>query len=116
MAAGAGAAHRTAEAFARSAAQAGDGLGPAFVAAAFALEEEGGVSDPVVEGDRVHVVRVTEIRDVEDDDLDSAARSRMTDRLAIGQAGDIAAGYSEALRRKYGVAVNRGAIARFFEN
>ena len=116
VAAGAGAAHRTAEAFARSAAQAGDGLGPAFVAAAFALEEEGGVSDPVVEGDRVHVVRVTEIRDVEDDDLDSAARSRMTDRLAIGQAGDIAAGYSEALRRKYGVAVNRGAIARFFEN
>ena len=114
-AAAASAEYRATEPFLRSAPGAGDGLGPAFVAAVFALEDDG-VSDPVEEGGRVHVARLVEIADIDGENPDEAVRERIAERLLAGQIGDIVAGYTDVLRRKHKVSVNTAALERYFGN
>ena len=115
VAADTGAAVQAPEPFRRDAAGVGDGLGPAFVAAAFALAD-GDVSDPIPEGDRAHVARLIEILEADEQDADDAAREEVATRLLTSQMGDIVEGYMGALRRKHGVSVDQGAIQRFFGN
>ena len=110
-----GAEYRATEPFLRSAPGAGDGLGQAFVAAVFALENDG-VSDPVEEGGRVHVARLVEIADIDGENPDEAVRERIAERLLAGQISDIVAGYTDVLRRKHKVSVNAAALERYFGN
>lgn len=101
--------------FRRSSAAAGENLGTAFVAAAFALPPDG-VSDPIAEGDRVHVAKLASIVDIDEDAIDENELERIAGQLISGQIGDILEGYLDRLRRERGVAIDAGAIARFFEN
>ena len=115
VAADAGAGLQTTASFTRDSGGVGDGLGAEFVAAAFALED-GGVSEPVAEGDLVHVARLVEILDIDAENPDEGVRDRIAGQFAASQIGDIMGGYTEALRLKHGAAVNRGAVDRFFGN
>ncbi len=99
----------------RNAGSAGPDLGPAFISAMFDLEPDG-ISDPVSEGDRIHVARLVEIIDIDAEDADQAVGDRIANQLLSSQVGDIAAIYSEELRRKYDVMVNQAALERFFGN
>ena len=103
------------EPFMRSAQRAGNGLGPAFVAAVFALEADG-VSDAIEEGGRVHVARLVEILDIDEENPDEDVRERIAERLLSGQIGDIVSGWTGALRRKHDVSVNAAALERYFGN
>lgn len=115
VAAETGAAMLAAGPFRRDAPTAGDGLGQAFVRAVFALEPDA-VSDPVVEGGRVHVARLLEIVDVADADADQDAGQRIAERLLAAYVGDVVTGYTDVLYRRHDVSVNRAAIERYFEN
>ena len=115
VAADTGAALFAAAPFRRTAAGAGENLGTAFVAAVFALPPDG-VSAPIAEGDRVHIAKLAAIVDIDEDAIDETELERIAGQLVSGQIRDIFETYLDRLRRDRGVAIDAGAIARFFEN
>lgn len=101
--------------FRRTAAGAGENLGTVFVAAVFDLPPDG-VSAPIAEGDRVHVAKLAAVADIDEDAIDEAELERIAGQLVSGQIRDIFETYLDRLRRERGVAIDAGAVARYFEN